>query len=124
MAAASVRLHANTAAWGINPFASPRLDEDFEREFPFDDVIALLKDIEEEKTTSFHTETLQAYLPSEKTLSLGNHAYGLWMVVNDPKDVSDPVSKKEALSYRLIGRSASSPRRRRTASSSRWMPPP
>jgi hypothetical protein len=104
MAAAAIRLHASAAAWGVNPYGSPRLDEEFEKSFPFGDLVSLLKDIEEERTTTLDMGPLREFLPSERSTSLGNNAYGFWMVVNDPKDVTDPVSKKEALSYRLIGR--------------------
>jgi len=104
LASAAIRLHASTAAWGINPFGSPRLDEEFEKSFPFGDLVSLLKDIEEGRTASLNMEPLRGFLPSEQPMSLGNNAYGFWMVVNDPKDVTDPASKKEALSYRLIGR--------------------
>jgi hypothetical protein len=36
--------------------------------------------------------------------SLGNRCYGLWAVYNGDKDLTDPASKKEALSYQHMGR--------------------
>jgi hypothetical protein len=62
-----------TESIGINPFFSPRLDEEKE-------------------------------VPPALDFSLSNGCYGFWLIVNGGKDLQDPMSKKEALSYRNMGR--------------------
>lgn len=64
----------DTDSVGINPFSNPRLDED---------------DGTDTDISGF---------------SLGNGAYAFWLVFNGQKDVTDPASKKEDLSYQHFGR--------------------
>ncbi len=42
--------------------------------------------------------------PPSLDFSLGNGCYAFWLVLNGQKDVTDPASKKEGLSYRHMGR--------------------
>ena len=105
-AGAAIKFHGETTV-GINPFVSPRLDEaDGAR--PADDVMALIKETEE--ATTFPAVSLidlggvLPHIPHTENMSIGNKAYAFWMVVNDPKDVTDPASKKESLSYEQMGR--------------------
>jgi hypothetical protein len=104
-AGVAIRMHGSTTA-GINPFASPRLDETEDPEAPVDKVAVmdLIKLTEQDQPATVNFGTVLGLLPSEETLSIGNKAYAFWLVINDPKDVTDPASKKEALSYQHMGR--------------------
>ena len=104
VALASARLHGGVSTTaGINPYGSPRLDEEFEKSLPFSNFAFVLKSIEEGNILP-NIEAFRPYLPSEQSMSLGNKAYALWTVINGNKDVSDPDSKKEALAYSRMGR--------------------
>ena len=104
-AGVAIKMHGNTTV-GINPFGSPRLDEQEDSERPIDRlfVMDLIKALNEDESTPAIFTAIYDFLPTEETLSIGNKAYAFWMVLNDPKDVTDPASKKEALSYKHMGR--------------------
>jgi hypothetical protein len=104
-AGVAIKMHGNTTV-GINPFGSPRLDEDKHPEAPVNKVAVmdLIKMMEQDQPFTVDFGSVQEFLPSEECLSLGNKAYAFWLVVNDPKDVTDPASKKEAIAYKEMDR--------------------
>jgi len=61
-------------SFGINPFEHPRLDED----------------------------TDSGLDVSSADFKLGEGVYGLWFVLNDQEDVTDPKSKQEAMAYAAL----------------------
>ncbi len=101
-AGTAIKFHGLATA-GMNPYGQPRLDEQVGKEFPVE-CLALLKAIEKEETIDVDWTAIRELIPNEGTLSLGNKAFAFWMVMNDPKDVTDPASKKEDLSYQHFGR--------------------
>ena len=102
VAATSIKLNGEPTA-GINPFGSPRLDEEMQDGGEAARLVSMLKGIEEMETVPVDFGSIGKLIPEKGTLSLGNKAYGFWMAFNDPKDVTDPASKKEAIAYSTIG---------------------
>ena len=105
MAAVAVTRQFSTDAHGINPFGSPRLDEEHPLGLEHQEALA-------QYATTEHEEGSDHMLPEEVLECLGYgfteakfqlHAtmpwYGLWAVRNEWKDVSDLASIKEQRSY-------------------------
>lgn len=88
---------------GINPFGSPRLDEQLTDTGAISKISDLLLKFDNgEDASEDNIETISEYLEyvgSEDDLSLGNNKYGFWMVSNEYKDPTDPNSKKEQIAY-------------------------
>lgn len=110
LAASAVTRHKKVDAFGINPFGSPRLDEQHE--------ISLEMDAELARYAGLRSETgAESSLPPEimDAEGYGLHAasfeihsslpwFGLWAVSNQWKDVSDLASVKEQHSYAALDR--------------------
>ena len=110
MAASAVTRHFTSDSLGINPFRSPRLDEEHPIALEHQEPLAQYA-ITEHEEGSDHTlpeEILgcAGYGFSEAQFRL--HAtipwYGLWAVSNEWKDVSDLASIKEHRSYVMLER--------------------
>ena len=110
LAASAITRHTNTDSLGINPFGSPRLDEaqpiqlDHERilvQFATADAdqrsdISLPPEIIEHESYAFGTAQFQI----NETVPW----FGLWIVTNQWKDISDLASVKEQQSYAVFDR--------------------
>jgi hypothetical protein len=103
MASVVTKLHEISTV-GINPFGSPRLDEDLRDTSAIAGLSSFLAGIEKQETVPLDLGSVKGLLPSQESLSLGNKGYGFWAVLNGPKDVTDPTSKKEDLAYKNMGR--------------------
>jgi hypothetical protein len=80
---------------GINPYASPRMDEGLAIT---DDLLRLSQQIAKEEIDA---DSWVAYYGSnEQQYSLGNNQYGFWLAINEFEDVTDIKSKEEALAYK------------------------
>ena len=78
------------ASYGINPFGSPRKDEEFDWSEPLDIGFA------------YASRTDCYGVGGEFRLDDGK--YGFWLCVNDHEDMTDPKSKAEARAYELAGK--------------------
>jgi len=110
MAASAITRQFSADALGINPFRTPRLDEDHPIGLEHQEELAQYA-VTEHEEGSDHT------LPAE-VLACGGYGataaqfqlhdtmpwYGLWAVSNEWKDVSDLASIKEGRSYALLER--------------------
>ena len=103
MAGKAIRFHGE-ATLGVNPYGNPRLDEEAELGNPAVVVCSQWADVLVNPDAAVDWDELRQWIPNEASLDLGNKAYGFWAVLNDPKDVTDPNSKKESLAYSKMGR--------------------
>ena len=110
MAASAVTRHFTSDALGINPFRSPRLDEDHPIALEHQEALAQFA-ITERTADSDHTLPAQVmdcagygFSESQFLLHSSMPWYGLWAVSNEWKDVSDLASVKEHRSYVVMER--------------------
>ncbi len=97
---------ANRPTVGINPFGTPRKDEDLTDPMI---ITAIAKVYTEDEPAPFNPLTLVDFFgASEGEFRIGGDSqsnyYGFWMVFNDFEDLTDAASKKEQLSYKNISR--------------------
>jgi len=110
MAAAAVTRHFNADSVGINPFSSPRLDEEHALDSEHQHELAKYATLEQESRVSqvLSPEILdcQGYGCTLEQFQLHSEVpwFGLWAVANEWKDVSDLASIKEHRSYNLLER--------------------
>ena len=110
MAASAVTRHFSSDALGINPFGSPRLDEQHAVDSDHQEELALYATSEQDSrgTQSLSAEILdcEGYGVTAEQFQVhpGMPWYGLWAVLNEWKDVSDLASVKEQRSYVLLDR--------------------
>jgi len=99
----------NQTSYGINPFADPRKDEKLTvaKHSTLAEYFAQPKDVRELLSEGELEVTQQGYglaeefeLPDPGADGVESHYYGLWFVINEQEDVTDPASKKEAISYK------------------------
>jgi hypothetical protein len=90
---------------GINPFASPRMDEDLKEDRDLNDINDYLNSSEEEKKTAgFNFSKYGDFFGMGTDFALGNNAFGFWVVFNEYEDVTHIASRKEAASYKTAVR--------------------
>lgn len=110
LTASIVSKFQNQETSGINPFGNPRLDDKLTDAGTIAEIGDLLTSRAEDseggltgEDISLIEENLQ-YIGTESDFSLGNNKFGFWFVINYPKDVSDPNTKKEQIAYEDIER--------------------
>jgi hypothetical protein len=105
MAASAVTRQFSADAIGINPFGSPRLDEDHPIGLEHQEALAQYAITEREAGSDYTlpAEVLECagygYSEGQFQLDSAMSWYGLWAVSNEWKDVSDLASIKEHRSY-------------------------
>ena len=110
MAASAITRYSSVDTIGINPFGSPRLDEEHPVGSDHEPELAgyATSELEERSNLSLSAEILdcEGYGATEAQFRLHPTMpwYGLWAVSNEWKDVSDVASIKEQRSYRLLER--------------------
>ena len=97
-ASISAKLHGQPTV-GINPFGKPRLDEECRDAGVLAQLDATLQGIEAGEAVPLDLSSIERLVPSEESMLVAYKSYAFWMVMNDHKDVTDPTSKKEAISY-------------------------
>ena len=110
MAASAVTRQFEADTLGINPFGTPRLDEEHPLELDHQEELARFATSDQEARSTYNlaAEILdcEGYGVTVEQFQL--HAtmpwYGLWAVSNEWKDVSDLASIKEQRSYVLLER--------------------
>jgi hypothetical protein len=80
----------HTVSIGINPFASPRKDENYDYEAPTEE--------------GFDPATRTDCYGVGDEFKLGDGKLGFWFCINDYEDVTDPKSKQEAHAYELANK--------------------
>lgn len=98
----------NRATVGINPFATPRKDEDLNDPMVIATIAKAYDENEDtppplaiDQLVDFFGATPEAYRIGQDAQS---DYYGFWVVFNDFEDLTDPASKKEQLAYLGISR--------------------
>jgi hypothetical protein len=110
MAASAITRHFSSDALGINPFGSPRLDEEHTLALEHQDELAryATSDQDARSNHSLAAEILDCegygFTVEQFQLHPTMSWYGLWAVSNEWKDVSDLASIKEQRSYVLLDR--------------------
>ena len=110
MAAAAVTRQLNADAMGINPYLSPRMDEDDPAGVEYQEELARYATTEAEaranEVLSDGILNCEGYGFSPETFQLHPDLpwYGFWAVSNEWKDVGDPASLKEHRSYTMMER--------------------
>jgi len=104
----------NKATVGINPFASPRLDETLVDPLILQTVAKLLDPVNSQPSSDslpgkgLIEQLVDFYGANEAAFKIGqddqSHYYGFWAVFNDFDDVNDVPSKKEGLAYASVSR--------------------
>jgi hypothetical protein len=104
----------NKATVGINPFASPRLDETLVDPLVLQAVGKILDPDNSQPSADslpgkgLIDQLVDFYGANEAAFKIGqddqSHYYGFWAVFNDFDDVTDVASKKEALAYTNVSR--------------------
>lgn len=99
LTASAVTKFFNKASVGINPFGQPRMDENVTDPA----LLSAIANFAEGQITAdefnIANEALLIGYGVEEDYALGNNTFGFWMVFNAYDDLSDPNSKKEAISY-------------------------
>jgi hypothetical protein len=110
LAASSITRHTNTDALGINPFGSPRLDEQQAVAPDQAQILVQFATADEDKRSDI---TLPPELIEHEGYAFGLAQFqlhetvpwfGLWAVANQWKDISDLASIKEQHSYAVLDR--------------------
>ncbi|HXE62153.1 MAG TPA: hypothetical protein VN519_01360 [Bryobacteraceae bacterium] len=110
LAAAAITCYSKADTAGINPFSSPRLDEEHPLDAKLEPELAGYagSEIEERAAVTLSDEILNCggYGVTEAQFRIHPEMpwYGLWAVINEWKDVSDVASIREQGSYRLLER--------------------
>jgi hypothetical protein len=110
MAASAITRHLKSDSLGINPFGSPRLDEDHPLPLEHQEELARYATSDQEERSNLTLTAAivdcegYAYTPEQFQLHDTMPWYGLWAVSNEWKDVSDLASIKEQRSYVLLDR--------------------
>jgi hypothetical protein len=100
LASSIITKFQNTPTVGINPYSAPRLDEKLTNTDVISKVAEFLAlDEEAMQEGGAITDSLSDYFGSESSFSLGNNKYGMWVVLNEHDDLTDPNSKKEQVAY-------------------------
>jgi hypothetical protein len=109
LAAAAITRDSKSDTAGLNPFSSPRLDEEHPLDAAFEPELAGYSSAEpSERAATLADEILNClgYGFTEARFRIHPEMpwYGLWAVINEWKDVSDIASIREQGSYRLLER--------------------
>jgi len=110
LAASAITRHTNTDALGINPFGSPRLDEQQPITLDHERLLVQFATADQDKRAeiALPPEVLnhEAYAFGLAQFQLHETIpwYGLWVVTNQWKDISDLATVKEQLSYSVFDR--------------------
>ncbi len=110
LAASAITRHTNTDALGINPFGSPRLDEQQPITLDHERLLVQYATADEDKRAEV---TLPPEIVNHEAYAFGLAQfqlhesvpwYGLWAVANQWKDISDLATVKEQQSYSVFDR--------------------
>ncbi len=110
LAASAITRHTNTDALGINPFGSPRLDEQQPINLDHERVLVQFATADADKRSdiSLPPEVIEheayAYGLAQFQLNETVPWFGMWVVTNQWKDISDLASVKEQQSYAVFDR--------------------
>jgi hypothetical protein len=85
---------------GINPFSVPRKDELLTNASQLNDLNEFLELDEVERLKEpYPVDDVKDYIGMGDQFSIGNKAFGLWVVFNEYEDVTDEPSRKEGVAY-------------------------
>ena len=110
LAASAITRHTNTDALGINPFGSPRLDEQQPIQLDHESILVQFATADADKRSdiSLPPEIIdhEAYAYGTAQFQINETVpwFGLWIVTNQWKDISDLASVKEQQSYAVFDR--------------------
>jgi hypothetical protein len=109
LAASAMTRYSKADTVGLNPFGSPRLDEEHPLDPEFEAELAGYTGSEPaERAAALADEILncEGYGATEAQFRLHPELpwYGMWAVINEWKDVSDIASVREQRSYKLLER--------------------